>query len=115
MKCTNCDGKMKKLLKKKQYKNRVEFNIADLNAILASKHIVKAFGSIRFVKDEIKRLRKSIKGCIASFYFPEKTSKSKQKSVIENFIKRFSEANVITASIAEKKRKSIEVEVFLVY
>ena len=106
---------MKKLLKKKQHKNNAKFDIADLNAILDGKHIVKAFGPIRFVNDEIKRLRKSIKGCIASFYFPEKTSKSKQKSIIENFTKRFLETNIMTASIVEKKRKSVEVEVFLVY
>ena len=106
--------KMKKLPKKKQYKKRA-FDITDLKAILNGKHIVKAFGPIKFVKDEIKRLSKSIKGCIASFYFPEKIIKSKQKSIIKNFIKRFSEANIITASIVEKKRKSVEVEVFLVY
>lgn len=107
---------MKKLPKKKQYKNKAEFDIADLNAILDGNHIVKVFGPIRFVKDEIKRLRKNIKGCIASFYFPEKISNLKQKKIAEDFSKRVCpRGNIITTPIIEKGRRLIEIKVLLVY
>src|SRR3989344_7697046 len=100
---------MKKLLKKKQYKNNVEFDIVDLNAILDDKHIIKTFGPIKFVKNEIKKLRRNIKGCIASFYFPEKISQSKLKKVIKNFEKEICpEGNIITIPVIEKNRRFIE-------
>ena len=79
-------------------------------------HFVRIFGDARFVKSEIKRLRKKIKGCSVLFTFPDRTSKSKQKLIMGGFVKGISsEDKIITTPIIEEKCKSTEVSVSLVY